>query len=208
MLLAQAAQDVADGDEEFLPFVEVQTHDQAGQQHGDDGQSVPDHGDDQPGEDVGVNRDGQGHVEVALVGQEAAIEAAHRQDQHAHRDGDHADREQSDHNGADGLEEPMEIIGAGQQLNGKMGHHGHQQQSREQRQHHPGRGPEFMFHGFAQHLNTSLNSASTDVPFSLRMASTVSWSTIRPFCRNRTSSSTCSTSEMRWVEMMIEAFSL
>ena len=155
---------------------------------------------------VGAHRQGQG--QVALLGQEAAVEPHDGQREHAEGHGEDAQEEQDHHAHAQAAEDPVDIVGGQEEVVGEIGDGGHRQQGQEHRQHDAGGGPEFVFQRFAQHLNTSLNRASTDVPFSLRMASTLEWRAIRPFCRKMTSSSTCSTSAIRWVEMMMEAFSL
>ena len=82
------------------------------------------------------------------------------------------------------------------------------QQHQIHRAHDPGRGTEFVLQQFPQHLNTSRNSASTLMPFSSRIWSTEDWSTTWPWLMKITSSSTFSTSEIRWVERMTEASGL
>ena len=77
----------------------------------------------------------------------------------------------------------------------------------EKRQHNAPARAQLMFYKLTQHLNTSLNRASTLLPYCSLISSTLDCMFTLPSLRKMTSSSAFSTSLMRWVEMMTLAFS-
>ena len=191
---------------DLLDQFHIKGHDQAGQANHHQGQSEPDGGDDKLAPDVLVDGDGQGHHHIALVLEQVLVEPLDH-DHHAHDTYTHDGNDEChDQQGAQDVQEPAARIQ--HPPDGEVGTHGGHQQDQEQGQHDAARGTELVLHQFSQHLNTSRNSASTLMPFSSRISSTEDWSTTRPWLMKMTSSSTFSTSEMRWVEITTAASGL
>ena len=159
---------------------------------------------------MGGHRQGEHHV--SLVRHQIAPEPEDGQDHRHHKGGNQRqDKPKNNDPGQQGQEVAAQHPVKGHHLGPQCGGAGeHRQQNGNQIQgnHHPGCGPELMFQQFSQHLYTSRNSASTLMPFSSRMASTEDWRRICPRSMKSTSSSTFSTSAIRWVEMITEASGL
>ena len=148
----------------------------------------------------------QGKHHIALVSQKIPVKPLEHQEKaheanahHRHDVGDHHQRPQ---------DPQQRKAGDAEHLNGKIGARGSGQQHQEQQPHHAAGSTKFVLYKFHQHLNTSRNSASTLMPFSSRIWSTPAWSISWPRFRKSTSSSTFSTSAMRWVEITTAASGL
>ncbi len=127
----------------------------------------PHGGDNDFGPDKLVTGDGQGKHHITLVAHQICAEALHHQhngDNHQRR---HADAEGEQQQPAHQIGE--KALGIQQEVQRQVCRQRQNQNDEKQRSHHPGRGPEFVFDQFSQHLNTSRNSASTLMPFSSRI---------------------------------------
>ena len=157
---------------------------------------------------MAVHRQGEG--QVAFVGETALIKAVHQQkQQNDGARGNYDDGSHTDQHGQN-CQQSVVIAGTGFLCPGKIpdGTSAQQPEAKAggaQNTQHSGCGFEFMFQQFGKHLNTSRNSSSRDLPVSSRVSSALPERTTLPWYRKINSSSTRSTSEMRWVEIRMVA---
>ena len=153
-----------------------------------------------------VDGDGEGEHQIALVLEKVLVKPLdHQHKGHQQRAAD-GNAEGHDNQNAQDIQNvglPVQHSPARQ-----VGAHGGHQQNQVHGQHNPPRGTKLVLQQFPQHLNTSRNSASTLMPFSSRMSSTVDWRATRPWLMKMTSSSTFSTSAIRCVEITTAASGL
>ena len=151
---------------------------------------------------MGGHRQGEG--QVAFIGEPAFVEPpdgvqfhGHTADDDGNEGEDHGQHAQ--HNGHILL--GVQLADPHQIPHGQSAHQsGAEADQAQQTQKSPG-GPPFIFQQFGKHLNTSRNSSSRDFPVSSRVSSAMPRRTTLPWYKNTNSSSTRSTSAIRWVEI-------
>ena len=118
----------------------------------------------------------QGEHQIALIPQKVLIKpdnhVCQRQKRNCHNRNDIYHHEQP--------RRQTEIIQTRRQRERNRVEYRKRQQCKICREKDPARGAEFISNQFAQHANTSRNSASTDLPCSARISSTDLWSTSCP----------------------------
>ena len=160
---------------------------------------------DGAGEEAGkqhlMGGDGEGEGQIAFIGEAAAVEADDLHDQRRHTADDEEQHGRGNGQRTQNLQPLLRSAGTHQIPDGDAAQQPGAHQTQAQNAQYVPSGTEFHFQQFGKHLNTSRNSSSSDLPVSSRTASTFPPCKMRPWDRNRYSSSTRSTSAIRWVEI-------
>ena len=174
IIAVQAAEEVGKAGKHLPRKTAPPDHDGDGEGLGKEREDKEQRGGDEFRPEEAVDARGEREHQIALVGQEILVEALDHQNGGEDRHAEECQHKGDDEQGVQNVEEERGRLHMTQDQIARGNEDRKQQHRAEQRSHQAARGAEFMFDQFSQHLNTSRNSASTDLPRFSRIPSQLS----------------------------------